>query len=93
MQPRLEGDGVFELFDMVWRPEILFAAPPAPYKIKTRLIHTGLIMHTSIKQMGTSAAIPLDPRVGWAQATKDLAARDDDQSVWPDFDNDEDEAL
>jgi antitoxin MazE len=39
------------------------------------------------------SAIPRHPREGWAQAAQDLATNNDDAAVWPDFDNEGDEAL
>ncbi len=33
------------------------------------------------------------PRAGWADAAREIAARDDDVPVWPEFANAEDAAL
>ena len=33
------------------------------------------------------------PRAGWAEAARALAETDDDAPIWPEFPNEEDEAL
>jgi len=35
----------------------------------------------------------VDPRAGWAQASREIAAAGDDEFVWPEFGNDDDSDL
>lgn len=39
------------------------------------------------------APVKRQPREGWAEASREIAAAGDDALVWPEFGNDEDEDL
>lgn len=64
---------------------------------KPMLIETGLDTDVDITvENGTIVLRPIrdhQPRAGWADAAREIAARGADAPVWPDFANDEDAAL
>ncbi len=39
------------------------------------------------------APVRRQPRAGWAEASRDIAAAEDDELVWPEFSNAEDDGL
>ena len=64
---------------------------------KPMLVETGLEADVDISvENGTIVLRPIrdhQPRAGWADAAREIAARGDDAPVWPEFANAEDAEL